>query len=91
MILDGALLNKGLPKDNLAAKGCPEFVVEFNSYSITGEESNFANLSLAGSGPMFTAAAAAVSRVAVPASAADTVVNRGHKYLRGHKEVICVP
>ena len=38
-------------KDHSAAKGCPEFVVEFNSYSIPGEESNVSYLSLAGSGP----------------------------------------
>ena len=47
----GSLHNRGPLKDHLAAKGCPEFVMEFNSYSITGEESNIAYLSLTGNGP----------------------------------------
>ena len=47
-------LHRGPLKDHSAAKGCPEFVVEFNSYSILGEESNVSYLSLAGSGPYMT-------------------------------------
>ena len=35
--------------DHLESKGCLGFVVEFNIYSITGDESHVAYLSLAGS------------------------------------------
>ena len=42
---------RGAPIDHLAAKDCPGFVAEFTSYSINGEESNVAYLSLAGSAP----------------------------------------
>ena len=33
--LGGPLRSRGPPKDHLAAKGCPGFVVEFNTYNIT--------------------------------------------------------
>ena len=48
------LLHRGPLKDHLAARGCTEFVVEFNSCIITGEESNVAYLPLTGSGPYIT-------------------------------------
>ena len=46
MIFKFSLLHRGSRKDHSAALGCPKFVVEFNSYSITGEDSNVAYLSL---------------------------------------------
>ena len=39
----------GPPKDHLAANNISRFVVEYNTYNITGEESSVAYLSLAGS------------------------------------------
>ena len=43
------LPNRSPPNDQLASKGCPGFAVEFNTYSISGDESHVAYLFLAGS------------------------------------------
>ena len=35
------MLCRGLPRGNLAAKGCSRFVLKFDNYSITGDDSMF--------------------------------------------------
>ena len=47
-------MHRGPLKDHSATRGSIEFVMELNSCSIPGEESNVAYLSLAGSGPYIT-------------------------------------
>ena len=36
--MKGVPQSRGIPKHHLSAKGCPGFIVEFNNYSISGDD-----------------------------------------------------